>query len=67
MTKGEKKENRKLSKIRIGVEYAIRRVKVFKRIGDKTCFRLKGKLEKVLNVSVNLANYKQLSRFSAAA
>lgn len=67
LTKKEKQENKGLSKIRIKVEHAIRRVKVFKRIGDKTCFRLKGKMDKVLNVAINLANYKQLSRFSATA
>jgi len=67
LTKKEKRENKKLSKIRIKVEHAIRRVKIFKRIGDKTCFRVNDKMDKVINVAINLANYKQLSRFPATA
>lgn len=67
LSEEDKKKNRKLSKIRIKVEHAIRRIKVFKRIGDKTSFRAKGKMDKVLNVAMNLSNYKQLSRFSATA
>lgn len=67
LTTEDKKENRILSKIRIKVEHAIRKVKVFKRIGDKTAFRAKHKLDQVLNVAINLANFKQLSRFSTTA
>lgn len=67
LTKSEKKANRALSKIRIKVEHAIRRIKVFKRIGDKTVFRIKNRLSEVLNAAINLANFKQLSRFPATA
>lgn len=67
LTKKQKKENRKLSKIRIGIEHAIRRVKVFRRIGETAVFRAKGKLDSVLNVAINLANYKQLLRYPAKA
>lgn len=62
LTKKEKRANRALSKIRIKVEHAIRRVKVFRRIGDKTMFRMKGKLDQTFNVAMNLANFKQLLR-----
>lgn len=67
LTKRQKKENRRLSKIRIIVEHAIRRVKVFRRIGETTMFRAKGKLDSVLNAAINLANYKQLVRYPATA
>ena len=67
LTQDEKKENRKLSKIRIKVEHAIRRVKVFRRIGEKTSFRMKGKLDQVLNAAINLANFKQLLRHPISA
>lgn len=67
LTKRQKKENKRLSKIRIIVEHAIRRVKVFRRIGEMTTFRTKGKLDQVLDVAINLANFKQLSRFPAMA
>jgi len=67
LTQDEKKANRKLSKIRIKVEHAIRRVKVFRRIGEKTSFRMKGKLDQVLNVAINLANFKQLLRHPVSA
>ena len=67
LTKKQKKENRKLSKIRICIEHAIRRVKVFRRIGETAVFRTKGKLDSVLNAAINLANYKQLIRHPAKA
>lgn len=67
LTKQQKKDNRRLSKIRIVVEHAIRRIKVFRRIGETTMFRAKGKLDSVLNAAINLANYKQLVRFPATA
>jgi hypothetical protein len=67
LTDKEKKANRKLSKIRIKVEHAIRRVKVFRRIGEKTSFRLRGKLEMAVNTAINLANFKQLIRHPAGA
>lgn len=67
LTELQKKKNRGLSKARIIVEHAIRRVKVFRRIGDMTMFRTKGKLNSTLNVAINLANYKQLIRHPATA
>lgn len=67
LTKKQKKENRKLSKIRIGVEHAIRRIKVFRRIGETAVFRTKSKLDSVLNAAINLANYKQLARYPIIA
>lgn len=67
LTKQQKKENKRLSKIRITVEHAIRRVKVFRRISETTMFRAKGKLDNVLNAAINLANYKQLVRYPATA
>lgn len=67
LTDLEKKGNRKLSKIRIKVEHAIRRIKVFRRIGEKTAFRINGKLEQMLNVAINLANFKQLLRHPISA
>ena len=62
LTEEEKRSNRKLSKVRIKVEHAIRRTKVFRRIGEITAFRKKGKLSMTLDVAINLANFKQLSR-----
>ena len=67
LTKRQKQANQRLSKIRIMVEHAIRRIKVFRRIGETAVFRAKGKLDQVLNVAINLANYKQLVRFPATA
>jgi hypothetical protein len=67
LTEDEKKANRKLSKVRIKVEHAIRRVKVFRRIGGKTSFRMKGKMDSVLDAAVNLANFKQLLRHPISA
>jgi hypothetical protein len=67
LTKDEKKSNRVLSKVRIKVEHAIRRVKVFRRIGEKTSFRMKGKFGSVLDVAINLANFKQLLRHPISA
>lgn len=65
LTKKQKKKNKPLSKIRIHVEHATRRIKVFKRIGDKTVFRIKNRMDEVVNAAINLANYKQFSRFPA--
>lgn len=67
LTQKQKQENKQLSKIRIGVEHAIRRVKVFRRIGETAVFRTKGKLDSVLNAAINLANYKQFLRYPAIA
>ena len=67
LTDDEKKQNRKLSKIRIRVEHAIRRVKVFRRIGEKTAFRVRGRIDQTLQVAINLANFKQLMRHPLTA
>lgn len=67
LTGKEKKENKKLSKIRIKVEHALHRIKLFKRIGEKTMFRAAGKMDLVINAAINFANYKQLTRFPAMA
>lgn len=67
LTKRQKQGNKRLSKIRIVVEHAIRRVKVFRRIGETAAFRGNGKLDSVLNAAINLANYKQLVRFPVTA
>jgi hypothetical protein len=67
LTKRQKKENKRLSNIRIIVEHAIRRIKIFRRIGETAVFRANGKLDSVLNVAINLANYKQLVRHPATA
>jgi hypothetical protein len=67
LTKKQRKENRKLSKIRIGVEHAIRRIKIFRRIRETAVFRTKGKLDSALNAAINLANYKQFMRHPIGA
>ena len=67
LTDDEKKQNRKLSKIRIGVEHAIRRVKVFRRIGEKTAFRVRGRMDQTLQAAINLANFKQFVRHPLTA
>lgn len=63
----EKKQNRTLSKIRVRVEHAIRRVKVFRRIGEKTAFRAKNRMDQTLQAAINLANFKQLMRHPLTA
>lgn len=67
LTKQQKRQNRRHSRVRIKVEHAIRRVKVFRRIGEITTFRLKDRMDEVLNAAINLANYKQLIRFPVTA
>lgn len=67
LTPKQRKENKKMSKVRISIEHAIRRVKVFRRIGETATFRTKSKLDSALNVAINLANYKQFMRHPAIA
>jgi len=62
LTKKEKKENRKLSKIRIGVEHAIRRVKVFRRMAETVVLRTPKLFDHSLNAAINLANFTVLVR-----
>jgi len=65
LTEAEKKENKKLSKIRIGVEHAIRRIKVFRRLAETVVIRAKGQFDACLDAAINLANFKVLVRRSA--
>lgn len=65
LTKREKKENKKLSKIRILVEHAIRRLKVFRRFAETIVIRQKGAFNASLDAVMNLANFKVLVRARA--
>jgi len=62
LTKEEKKANRALSKVRIKVEHAIRRVKVFRRLAETVVIRVKGGFNEALDAAINLANFKVLVR-----
>lgn len=62
LTKQEKQENKALSKIRIKVEHAIRRVKVFRRLADTVVIRVTGGFDAALDAAINLANFKVLVR-----
>lgn len=62
LTKEEKKENKKLSKIRICVEHSIRRLKVFRRFAETVVIRQKGAFDASLDAAMNLANFKVLVR-----
>ena len=65
LTKKEKKENKKLSKIRILVEHAIRRLKIFRRFAETVVIRQKGAFDALLDAAMNLANFKVLVRACA--
>lgn len=56
LTEEQKKENRKLSKVRVFIEHGIRRVKIFRRVGETAVFRAKGKLDSAPNAAINLGN-----------
>ena len=62
LTKRDRENNKALSKVRIGVEHAIRRVKVFRRLAETVVIRAEGQLEAALDAAVNLANFKILVR-----
>lgn len=62
LTKRQKRKNRVLSKIRIRVEHAIRRLKVFRRLAETVVIRGTAALEAAVNAAMNLANYKLLVR-----
>ncbi len=62
LTKRGKIKNKALSKIRIKVEHAIRRVKVFRRLAETVVIRSKGGFEAALDAAINLANFKALVR-----
>lgn len=65
LTDQEKKGNKKLSKIRIVVEHAIRRLKVFRRFAETVVIRQKGAFDALLDAAMNLANFKVLVRSRA--
>lgn len=65
LTKAQKLKNTALSKIRIKVEHAIRRVKIFRRLAETVVIRTKGGLDAVLDAAINLANFKVLVRQTA--
>jgi hypothetical protein len=65
LTNQEKRVNKKLSKIRILVEHAIRRLKVFRRFAETVVIRQKGAFDALLDAAMNLANFKVLVRARA--
>lgn len=65
LTDAERKENRYLSRIRIIVEHAIRRLKVFRRFAETVVIREAGAFEAALDAAINLANFKVLVRSRA--
>lgn len=62
LTKRQKRANRQLSTIRIRVEQAIRRLKVYRRLAETVVIRGKGALEAAVNAAMNLANFTVLVR-----
>lgn len=62
LTKKDKRNNKALSKIRIKVEHAIRRVKVFRRLAETVVIRVRGGFDASLDAAMNLANFKVLVR-----
>ncbi|MBI4185861.1 transposase [Candidatus Berkelbacteria bacterium] len=67
LTKRQKKANRQLSKIRIKVEHAIRRLKVYRRLAETVVIRGKNDLEAAVNAAMNLANFTVLARQTVEA
>lgn len=67
LTDAERRENRRRSRLRIVVEHAIRRVKVFRRIALPTRFRIRERRSQVLDVAIALANLKQVLRHPVPA
>lgn len=65
LTNEEKLENKGLSKVRILVEHAIRRVKVFRRLAETVVMRMHGSFDANLDAAINLANFKVLVRSRA--
>ena len=62
LTDIDKKQNRKLSRIRIKIEHAIRRLKIFRRIAETVVIRTQGLFDQTINAAMNLANFKELVR-----
>lgn len=67
LTDAERAENRRRSKIRIVVEHAIRRVKVFRRVTAVTQFRIPARRAQVLDVAIALVNLTQVLRHPVPA
>jgi hypothetical protein len=62
LTKQQQRANRQLSKIRIRVEHANRRLKVYRRLAETVVIRVKGEFEAAVNAAMNLANFTVLVR-----
>lgn len=62
LTPKQKRSNRKLSKIRIKVEHANRRFKVFRRLAETVVIRVRDDFEAAIDAAMNLANFKLLVR-----
>lgn len=62
LTKQQKRENKKISRKRIVVEHGIRRIKIFRRVGEVIKERSKESFSLSILASLNLANYKQIMR-----
>lgn len=62
LTNQQKRSNRQLSQIRIKVEHAIRRLKMYRRLAETVVIRRKQDLEAAVNAAMNLANFTVLVR-----
>jgi hypothetical protein len=62
LTTKQKRENRKLSKLRIPVEHAIRGIKVFRRIAETVSIKSNHFLNQTILATANLYNFKRLMR-----
>lgn len=62
LTKEQKRENKKISGKRIVIEHGIRRIKVFRRVGEVVKERSEELFSLSILASLNLANYKQIMR-----
>lgn len=62
LDKKQKRENKKYSKQRIGVEHSIREMKIFRRIAETVSIKSDDFLYSVILATANLANYKILMR-----
>jgi hypothetical protein len=63
----DKRANKKLSKIRIIVEHAIRRVKTFRRLAETVVIHMAGGFDAALDAAINLANFTVLVRQTKTA
>jgi hypothetical protein len=62
LTKRQKRENKNISRKRIVIEHGIRRIKIFRRVGEVIKERSKESFSLSILASMNLANYKQIMR-----